>query len=51
MNVESFLSHRQMSNYSSILPLVFMNGAPHALIAKTKCDHPQGHEAKLLHVL
>jgi hypothetical protein len=37
MNVGSFLSHPQMPYYSPILPsAVFVNGAPRALIAKTK---------------
>jgi hypothetical protein len=32
-----------MPNHSFILPLVFVNGAPHALIAKTKAtDHKGG---------
>ena len=36
MNVGKFLSHPQMSYYSSILPSVVVNGAPRALITKTK---------------
>jgi hypothetical protein len=32
----SFLSHPQMPYYSPILPSVFVNGAPRALVAKTK---------------
>ena len=32
----SFCPHPQMPYYSPILPSVFVNGAPHALIAKTK---------------
>ena len=36
---------------SSISPLVFVNGAPHALIAKTKSNQSQKPEATLLKVL
>ena len=38
MNVGQILSHPQMSYYSSILPLVLVNGTPRALIAKTKSN-------------
>jgi hypothetical protein len=34
--LDSFLSHVQMPCYSCILPSLFVNGAPHALVAKTK---------------
>jgi hypothetical protein len=50
MNVGWFLSHPQMPYYSpSILPSVFVNEAPRALITKTK-NQPisQGREVTLL---
>ena len=34
-----------LSYYSSILPSVFVHGAPRALIAKTKSNQSQGREA------
>ena len=37
-----------MPYYSSILSSVFVNGAPRALIAKTKSNHMQQREARLL---
>ena len=40
-----------MPYYSPILPLVFVNEAPRALIAKTKSNQSQGREATLLKVL
>ena len=40
-----------MPYYSPILPLVFVNGAPRALIAKTKSNQSQGREATPLRVL
>ena len=40
-----------MPYYSPILPLDFVNEAPHALIAKTKNNQSQGQEATLLKVL
>ena len=40
-----------MSYYSSILPSVFVNGAPRALIVETKSNQSQGWEATLLEVL
>ena len=40
-----------LTTYSSILPSVFVSGASRALIAKTKSNPPQGHEATLLKVL
>ena len=33
--------------YSSILPSVFVNEAPRALIAKTQSDQPEEREAAL----
>ena len=36
---------------SSILPSVFVNGTPHALVAKIKNNQSQGREATLLKVL
>ena len=40
-----------MPYYPSILPSVFVNGAPRAFIAKTKSKQSQGQEATLLKVL
>jgi hypothetical protein len=40
-----------MPYYSPILPSVFVNEAPRALIAKTKSNQSQGREATLLKVL
>ena len=40
-----------MHDYSSILPSVFVNEAPCALIGKTKSNQSQVHEAILLKVL
>ena len=40
-----------MHYYSSLLPSVFVNGAPRALIAKTKSNPSQEQEATLLEVL
>ena len=34
--LDIFLSHPQIPYYSSILPSVFVNEAPRALVAKTK---------------
>ena len=36
MNVGWILCHLQMPHYSPILPSIFVNGAPRALIAKTE---------------
>ena len=41
----------QMLYYSPILPSVFVNQAPRALIAKIKSHQSQGQEATLLKVL
>jgi hypothetical protein len=40
-----------MPYYSSILPSVFVDEAPRALIAKTKSNQSQGREVTLLKVL
>ena len=40
-----------MPHYESILPLVFVNGAPRALIVKTKSNQSQEQEATILEVL
>jgi hypothetical protein len=51
MDVELFLSHPQMPYCSPIVPSVFVNGAPRALIVQTKSNQSQGREATLLKVL
>ena len=43
--LDKFLSHPQMPQYSSILPSVFVNEAPRALIDKTKSNQSQEREA------
>ena len=45
------IPHPQLPYYSSILPSVFVNGAPCALIAKTKSNQSQGQEVTLAKVL
>ena len=40
-----------MPYYSSILPSVFVNGAPHALVANNKHNQSQEQEVTLLEVL
>jgi hypothetical protein len=47
----TFLSHPQMSYYSSILLLVFVTGAPRALVTKIKSNPSQGLEVTLLKAL
>ena len=51
MNVGYFLSHPQTPYYSFILPSVFVNEDPRALIAKTKSNLSQGRETTLLKAL
>ena len=41
MTFGEFLSHPQIPRYSSILASVLVNGAPRALIAKTKSNQSQ----------
>ena len=41
-HVGYFMSHPQMPYYSSILPSVIVNRAPHTLLAKIKSNHSQG---------
>ena len=46
-----FLSHPQTPCYSTILPSIFVDGAPRALVAKTKGNQSQERETTLLEVL
>ena len=46
-----FLSHSQTPYHSSILPTIFVNGVPRALIFKTKSNQSQGPHLALLEVL
>ena len=46
-HVGQFLSYPQMPYYSCILPSVFVNGAPHALVAKIESNQSQEWEATL----
>ena len=44
LHVGYFLKQGQLPYYSTALPLVFVNEAHHALIAKTKSNHAtRGH--------
>ena len=49
--LESFCPIPKMPFLSSIIPTVFVNGVPRALVAKTKSNQSQEWEATILEVL